>query len=420
MQTIDNYNFSGKKAIVRVDFNVPLNKQTFEVTDDTRIRGALPTIKKILNDGGAAILMSHLGRPDGKVQDKFSMKHIISAVQKNIGKEIKFASDCMGEDAKKMATSLKAGEVLLLENLRFYEEEEGKPYSLPENASDEEKKTAKAKVKESQKNFIKQLASYADCYVNDAFGTAHRAHASTSLIAELFPGNSMFGYLIESELKAMDKVLKAPEKPFTAIMGGAKVSDKILVVENLLPRIDNLIIGGGMTYTFIKAQGGKIGNSLCEQDKLELALDILKKAKENNVKVYIPTDAVNADKFDATANTSVSKTDQTPDGWMGLDIGDETIATYTRVINESKTILWNGPMGVFEIEKFAKGTSAIAKALAGATAKGAFTLIGGGDSVAAINKNKLADKVSYVSTGGGAMLEYMEGKELPGIKAIRG
>jgi phosphoglycerate kinase len=420
MQTIDNYNFSGKKAIVRVDFNVPLNKQTFEVTDDTRIRGALPTISKILKDGGSVILMSHLGRPDGKVQDKYSMKHIVSAVQKNVGQEIKFASDCIGENTKKMATALQTGEILLLENLRFYEEEEGKPYSLPETATEDEKKAAKAKVKESQKNFVNQLASYADCYVNDAFGTAHRAHASTALIAAHFPGNSMFGYLIESELKAMDKVLQAPAKPFTAIMGGAKVSDKIQVIENLLPRIDNLIIGGGMTYTFIKAQGGKIGSSLCETDKFDLALEILKKAKENNVKVYIPTDAINADKFDAAANTNSSKTDQTPDGWMGLDIGDQSIATFTKVINESKTILWNGPMGVFEMEKFATGTTAIAKALANATAKGAFTLIGGGDSVAAINKNKLADKVSYVSTGGGAMLEYMEGKELPGIKAIRG
>jgi phosphoglycerate kinase len=420
MQTIDNYNFSGKKAIVRVDFNVPLNKQTFEVTDDTRIRGALATISKILKDGGSAILMSHLGRPDGKAQEKYSMKHIVSSVQKNVGREIKFAPDCMGDDTKKMAAALKPGEVLLLENLRFYEEEEGKPYSLAETATEEEKKAAKAKVKESQKNFVNQLASYADCYVNDAFGTAHRAHASTALIASHFQGNSMFGYLIESELKAMDKVLKAPAKPFTAIMGGAKVSDKIQVIENLLPRIDNLIIGGGMTYTFIKAQGGKIGNSLCEADKLDLALEILKKAKENNVKVYIPTDAVNADKFDAAANTNVTKTNETPDGWMGLDIADETIATFTKVINESKTILWNGPMGVFEMEKFAKGTTSVAKALADATAKGAFTLIGGGDSVAAINKNKLADKVSYVSTGGGAMLEYMEGKELPGIKAITG
>jgi phosphoglycerate kinase len=420
MQTIDKYNFKGKRAIVRVDFNVPLNKQTFEVTDDTRIRGALPTIKKILADGGSVILMSHLGRPDGKVQDKFSMKHIVSAVQKVIGKDVKFAGDCMGENAKSMASALKPGEVMLLENLRFYEEEEGKPYHLGENVTDEEKKAGKAKVKESQKNFVKQLASYADCYVNDAFGTAHRAHASTALIASYFPNDSMFGFLIESELKAMDKILLAPQKPFTAIMGGAKVSDKILIIENLLDRVNNLIIGGGMTYTFIKAQGGKIGKSLCEEDKLDLALDILKKAKEKGVKVYIPVDAVNADAFDANANTKVTKTNETPEGWMGLDIADETIKQFSQVIENSKTILWNGPMGVFEMDKFAKGTSAIAQAIARATAKGAFSLIGGGDSVAAINKNKLADKVSYVSTGGGAMLEYMEGKELPGIKAIRG
>jgi len=348
------------------------------------------------------------------------MKHILSAVEKNIGKPVKFAGDCMGDDAKKMAAELKPGEVMLLENLRFYEEEEGKPYHLAETATDDEKKAGKAQVKESQKNFVKQLASYADCYVNDAFGTAHRAHASTALIAAYFPNDSMFGFLIESELKAMDKILKAPEKPFTAIMGGAKVSDKILIIENLLDRINNLIIGGGMTYTFIKAQGGKIGKSLCEEDKLDLALDILKKAKEKGVKVYIPVDAVNADAFDANANTQISKTNETPDGWMGLDIADETIKQFSEVIENSKTILWNGPMGVFEMEKFAKGTSAIAQAIARATAKGAFSLIGGGDSVAAINKNKLADKVSYVSTGGGAMLEYMEGKELPGIKAIRG
>lgn len=420
MQTIDKYNFKGKKAIVRVDFNVPLNKQTFEVTDDTRIRGALPTIKKILADGGSAILMSHLGRPDGKAQDKYSMKHIISAVEKNVGQKIKFAPDCAGEEAKKLAADLKAGEILMLENLRFYEEEEGKPYHLGETPTEEEKKAGKAKVKESQKAFVKTLASYADCYVNDAFGTAHRAHASTALIADYFQGNSMFGYLIESELKAMDKVLQSAEKPFTAIMGGAKVSDKILIIENLLDRVDNLIIGGGMTYTFIKAQGGQIGKSLCEADKLDLALGILKKAKEKGVKVYIPVDAINADAFDANANTNVSKTDQTPEGWMGLDIADETIKIFSDVIENSKTILWNGPMGVFEMEKFAKGTSSIAQAIAKATTKGAFSLIGGGDSVAAINKNKLADKVSYVSTGGGAMLEYMEGKELPGIKAIRG
>ncbi len=420
MQTIDKYNFKGKRAIIRVDFNVPLNKQTFEVTDDTRIRGALPTIKKVLNDGGSVILMSHLGRPDGKPQDKYSLKHVVPAIEKLLGKPVKFAGDCMGDAAKKMAADLKSGEVMLLENLRFYEEEEGKPYHLGEDATEEQKKAAKAEVKEKQKQFVKQLASYADCYVNDAFGTAHRAHASTALIAAQFPGNSMFGYLIENELKAMDKVLQAPEKPFTAIMGGAKVSDKIMIIENLLSRVDNLIIGGGMTYTFIKAQGGKIGKSLCEEDKLDLALELLKKAKEKGVKVYLPVDAVNADAFDANANTSVSKIDQTPDGWMGLDIGEETIKIFSDVIEKSKTILWNGPMGVFEMDKFAKGTSAIAQAIARATAKGAFSLIGGGDSVAAINKNKLADKVSYVSTGGGAMLEYMEGKELPGIKAIRG
>ncbi len=420
MITIDQYSFKGKKAIIRVDFNCPLNKQTFEVTDETRIRGALPTIKKVLADGGAVILMSHLGRPDGKAQDKFSLKHVLSAVEKNIGTKVKFAGDCIGEEAKKMAAELKAGEVMLLENLRFYEEEEGKPYSLAEGASEEEKKAAKAKVKESQKGFVKTLAGYADCYVNDAFGTAHRAHASTALIADYFKNDSMFGFLINAELEAMDKVLKSNDKPKTAIMGGAKVSDKIQIISRLLPTIDNLIIGGGMTYTFIKAQGGNIGNSLCEADKLDLALDILAKAKEHNVKVYIPTDAINADKFDAEANTCVSKTNETPDGWMGLDIADDTIKTFSEVIKSSKIVLWNGPMGVFEMEKFAKGTSAIAKALAEATANGAFTLIGGGDSVAAINKNKLADKVSYVSTGGGAMLEYMEGKELPGIKAIRG
>jgi phosphoglycerate kinase len=420
MQLIENYNFKGKRAIVRVDFNVPLNKQTFEVTDDTRIRGALPTIKKILSDGGSIILMSHLGRPDGVPQDKYSLKHVVTAVERVIEKPVKFAGNCMGEETKAMAQSLKPGEILLLENLRFHEEEEGKPYHLGDNATDEEKKAGKAKVKESQKTFVKQLAGYADCYVNDAFGTAHRAHASTALIATYFPNDCMFGYLIISELKAMDKILKEAEKPFTAIMGGAKVSDKILIIENLLGRVNNLIIGGGMTYTFIKAQGGKIGKSLCEEDKLDLAMEILKKAKEKGVKVYLPVDAVNADAFDANANTSLSAIDQTPDGWMGLDISDESIRIFSDVIENSKTILWNGPMGVFEMDKFSKGTSAVAQAIAKATSKGAFSLIGGGDSVAAINKNKLADKVSYVSTGGGAMLEYMEGKELPGIKAIRG
>jgi phosphoglycerate kinase len=420
MQTIDKYNFKGKRAIIRVDFNVPLNKQTFEVTDDTRIRGALLSINKVLSDGGSVILMSHLGRPDGKAQDKFSLKHVIPAIEKNLGKKIIFAGDCAGEEAKKITAAMKPGDIVLLENLRFHEEEEGKPYHLGDDATDEQKKAGKAQVKEAQKGFTKQLASYADCYVNDAFGTAHRAHASTALIAAYFPNDSMFGFLIESELKAMDKVLLKSEKPFTAIMGGAKVSDKILIIENLLDRVDNLIIGGGMTYTFIKAQGGKIGKSLCEEDKLDLALDILKKAKAKGVNVVLPVDAVNADAFDANANTKISKTNETPDGWMGLDIADESIKLISDVIENSKTILWNGPMGVFEMEKFAKGTSAVAHAIAKATAKGAFSLIGGGDSVAAINKNKLADKVSYVSTGGGAMLEYMEGKELPGIKAIRG
>jgi phosphoglycerate kinase len=419
MQTIDNFNFKGKKAIVRVDFNVPLDKKTFEVTDDTRIRGALPTISKILKDGGSAILMSHLGRPDGVPQDKYSLKHVLTTLNKLTGAQVKFADDCMGESAVNLSKDLKPGEILLLENLRFYLEEEGKP-KLPETVTDEEKKAAKDAMKKKQKEFTAKLASYADCYVNDAFGTAHRAHASTALIADLFPDDKkMFGYLIVGELNAMDKVLKSNEKPFTAIMGGAKVSDKILVIENLLPRIDNLIIGGGMTYTFIKAQGGKIGNSLCEADKLDLALSLLEKAKKLNVKVYLPVDAVNADKFDAEASTKNTAIDQTPDGWMGLDIGEKSIALFSDVIKNSKTILWNGPMGVFEMQKFAAGTTAIAKAIADATAKGAFSLIGGGDSVAAINKNKLADKVSYVSTGGGAMLEYIEGKELPGIKAIR-
>lgn len=401
MQTIENYNFSGKKAIVRVDFNVPLDKETLKVTDDTRIRGALPTIKKIINDGGSAILMSHLGRPKEGPEDRFSLRHVIPTLSEHIKRDIKFADDCISEESIEMKKTLQPGEVLLLENLRFYKQEN--------------------KDKEGMKGFAEKLATGADVYVNDAFGTAHRAHASTAIIAEFFDANSkMFGFLINSELQAMDKVLMDYEKPFTAIMGGAKVSDKIEVIENLIDKVDNLIIGGGMTYTFIKAKGGKIGNSLCEEDKLDLALELMKKAENQNVNVYLPSDAINGDKFDADADTNVTKTDETPDGWMGLDIGPETIDTFTNIIKESKTILWNGPMGVFEMEKFAKGTSAIAKALAEATSNGAFTLIGGGDSVAAINKNKLADKVSYVSTGGGAMLEYIEGKELPGIKAIRG
>ena len=419
MQLIDNFNFDGKRAIVRVDFNVPLDFDTFMVTDDTRIRGALPTINKILTDGGSVILMSHLGRPSG-VEEKFSLKHVIKRLSELTGKNIKFAEDCWGEVAVKMSNELKPGEILLLENLRFYAEEEGKP-RLPKTASEEEKKAAKTQVKIRQIEFAKQLASYADVYVNDAFGTAHRAHASTALIADSFNAeNKMFGYLINSELKAMDTVLNSSEKPFTAIMGGAKVSDKILLIENLLNRAHNLIIGGGMSYTFVKAQGGKIGNSLCEEDKLELALELLKKAKEKGVNVFLPLDTINADAFDANAKTSSSKIGQTPDDWMSLDIGEESRKKFSEVIANSKTVLWNGPMGVFEFDKFANGTTAIAQAVAKATSNGAFTLIGGGDSVAAINKNKLADKVSFVSTGGGAMLEYMEGKELPGIKAIRG
>lgn len=399
MQTIDNYNFSGKKVIVRVDFNVPLDKTTFEVTDDTRIRGALPTIKKIITDGGSAVLMSHLGRPKEGPEEKFSLKHVIPKLKQHLpGTVVKFAEECIGDKTLELKRGLNPGEILLLENLRFYS---------GETKGDEE--------------FSKQLADGMDAYVNDAFGTAHRAHASTTIIANFFPDeHKMFGYLINSELESMDKVINESVKPFVAIMGGAKVSDKIIVIERLLPKIDVLLIGGGMTYTFIKAQGGKIGNSLCEEDKLDLALSVLEKAKANNVKVYLPVDAVNADKFEANANTSVSKIDETPEGWMGLDIGPVTIKGYTELIYSSNTILWNGPMGVFEMDKFAAGTSAIAKAIAEATAKGAYSLIGGGDSVAAVNKNKLGDKVSYVSTGGGAMLEYMEGKELPGIKAIRG
>ncbi len=416
MQLIDNFNFAGKKAIVRVDFNVPLNKETGEVSDDTRIRGALPTIKKIIADGGCAILMSHMGRPKQNPDPKYSLKQIVPAIEKYLG-TIQFCDDCMKAEAQ--AKALKAGEILLLENLRFYAEEEGKPRMEKDEPGYDEAKKA---LKNAQKDFAKKLASYADVYVNDAFGTAHRKHGSTAVIADYFDeNNKMFGFLINSELKAMDKVLNEAQKPFTAIMGGAKVSDKIMIIENLLDRVDNLIIGGGMTYTFIKAQGGKIGNSLCEDDKLDLAKEVLAKAAAKGVKVYIPTDAVNADKFDKDANTNISKTNETPDGWMGLDIADETIKTYSNVIANSKTVLWNGPMGVFEFDKFAKGTSAVAQAVAKATQEnGAFTLIGGGDSVAAINKNKLADKVSYVSTGGGAMLEYMEGKILPGIAAIRG
>jgi phosphoglycerate kinase len=419
MKMIQDFNFKGKKAIVRVDFNVPLDKKTFVVTDDTRIRGALLTINKILNDGGCLILMSHLGRPEGPTE-KYSLKPVLPVLEKYLGKKVLFADDCLGESAVKMSAALKPGEILLLENVRFYPEEEGKPI-LPEGVSDEVKKAAKAEMKVKQKEMAKKLASYGEIYVNDAFGTAHRAHASTAVMADHFDVEKrMFGFLINSELAAMDKVLKDPQRPFTAIMGGAKVSDKIMLIENLINKVDNIIIGGGMTYTFIKAQGGKIGKSLCEEDKLELALSLLAKAKEKGVKIYLPVDSLNADKFDNEANTAVSAVGAVPEGWLGLDIAEGTIKEFSAVIESSKTILWNGPMGVFEMEKFSKGTTAVAKAIAAATAKGAYSLIGGGDSVAAINKNGLAEKVSYVSTGGGAMLEYMEGKKLPGITAIRG
>ena len=419
MKMIEGFSFKGIRTIVRVDFNVPLDKKTREVTDDTRIRGAVKTIKKIISDGGSAILMSHLGRPEG-VQEKYSLKPVLPVLEKLLGMKVLFAPDALSDETAAMAAALKPGEVMMLENVRFYPEEEGKPI-LPETATDDEKKAAKAALKVKQKEMAKRLSTYADVYVNDAFGTAHRAHATTAVMADYFPEDKrMFGFLINSELAAMDKVLKSAQKPFTAVMGGAKVSDKILIIENLLDRVDNLIIGGGMTYTFIKAMGGKIGNSLCESDKLDIAKAVIEKAKAKGVNLIFPVDGVNADKFDAEANTYISAIDDVRDGWMGLDIAEKSIAMFEEVIMKSRTILWNGPMGVFEMEKFAAGTTAIAKAVARATEKGAFSLIGGGDSVAAVNKNGLADKVSYVSTGGGAMLEYMEGKKLPGITAIRG
>ena len=419
MKMIEDFNFKGLKAIVRVDFNVPIDKKSFTVTDDTRIRGALPTIKKITGDGGSVILMSHLGRPSGR-EEKYSLKPVLPVLEQHLGLKVKFAADALGEETAAMAGDIRPGEVLLLENVRFYPEEEGKPV-LPDTATEEEKKAAKAELKLRQKEFAKTLAGYADVYVNDAFGTAHRAHGTTAVIADYFTEDrKMFGFLINSELAAMDTVLTSSKRPFTAIMGGAKVSDKILIIENLLGRCDNLIIGGGMAYTFIRAMGGNIGKSLCEEDKLDLALELMAKAREKGVNLLLPVDSVNGDRFDASADVEVTDADKVGDGWLGLDIGEKSIDLFSDVILKSKTILWNGPMGVFELEKFSKGTSEIAIAIAEATAEGAFSLIGGGDSVAAINKNKLADKVSYVSTGGGAMLEYMEGKKLPGITAIRG
>ncbi len=415
-QSIDTYNFKGKKAIARVDFNVPLNEQ-FQITDDTRIRAAVPTMKKVLAEGGSLILMSHLGRPKG-VTEKYSLKHIIYRIEELLGVKVKFANDCMAADEE--VKNLQPGEVLLLENLRFYAEEEGKPRGLAEDATDEEKKEAKAKVKESQKEFVKKLASYADCYINDAFGTAHRAHASTALIAKYFPNDKMFGYIMEGEIKAIDKVLHNGEHPVTAIVGGAKVSSKIGIIEHLFDVVDNMIIGGGMVYTFVKAQGGKIGNSLCEDDQMELALNIMKKAEEKGVKLYFSKEVVIADAFSNDANTQIVSNFEIPDGWEGMDAAPSTLKVWEEVLMNSKTILWNGPVGVFEMPAFAKGTNYIAEILAKVTQeKGAFTLVGGGDSVAAVTQMGYANKVSYVSTGGGAMLEYLEGIELPGIKAIR-
>jgi len=414
-QFIDKYDFAGKKAIVRVDFNVPLNEK-FEITDDTRIRAAIPTLKKVLEKGGSLIIMSHLGRPKG-VDAKFSLKHIVDHVSAKLGVPVQFAQDCMKADAQ--AAALKSGEVLLLENLRFYAEEEGKPRGLAEDATDEQKAEAKKAVKESQKEFVKHLASYADCYINDAFGTAHRAHASTALIAKYFPEDKMFGYLMEGEIKAIDNVLHNAKRPFTAIIGGSKVSSKLAVLKNLVGKVDNLIIGGGMGYTFIKAQGGKIGNSLHEDDLMPEALAIIEEAKAKGVNLSLSMETCIADDFSNDANTKYVPSNEIPDGWEGMDAGPSSLAEWKKIIMDSKTVLWNGPVGVFEMDTFAKGTLQIAEDLAKATESGAYTLVGGGDSVAAVTKMGYADKVSYVSTGGGAMLEAIEGKELPGIAAIR-
>ena len=412
---IDSYDFKGKKAIVRVDFNVPLD-ENFNITDDTRIRRAIPTLKAVLEKGGALIIMSHLGRPK-KVDPKFSLKYVVARLSELLGTPVQFAEDCQAADAQ--AAALKPGEVLLLENLRYYAEEEGKPRGLADDASEEEKKAAKAAVKESQKAFVAKLASYADCYINDAFGTAHRAHGSTALIAKYFPNDKMFGYLMEGEIKAIDNVLKNAERPLTAIIGGSKVSSKLAVLKNLVGKVDNLIIGGGMGYTFVKAQGGNIGNSLHEDELIPDALAILEEAKAKGVNISLSVETVVADAFGPDANTQVVPTGAIPEGWEGMDAGPASIANWKKIILGSKTILWNGPVGVFEIDKFAKGTLQIAEILAEATAAGAYTLVGGGDSVAAVTKMGYADKVSYVSTGGGAMLEAIEGKELPGIAAVR-
>jgi phosphoglycerate kinase len=394
MADIHSYDFSGKRALIRVDFNVPLDKQTFEVTDDTRIRAAAPTIKHILNNGGSVVLMSHLGRPNG-VEEKYSLKHIVAQVSKVLGVPVKFVTDCINEEAQNASNTLQPGEVLLLENVRFYKQE-----------------TA------GTESFAEALSKHGDVYVNDAFGTAHRAHASTTIVAKFFPNDKMFGYLIEGEIKAVDKVLNSSEKPLTAIVGGAKVSSKITIIERLLDKVDNLIVGGGMAYTFVKAQGGSVGNSLIEDDYIEVAKKIMAKAKDKGVNLYIPVDTIIADQFSNDANRKEVAITEIPSGWMGLDTGSQTSKDVAEIITNSKLILWNGPMGVFEMENFQQGTVDVANSIVEATSKGAFSLIGGGDSVAAINKFGLADKVSYVSTGGGAMLEYLEGITLPGIKAI--
>jgi len=415
--TIQEYNFRGKRAFVRVDFNVPMD-DNFVITDDTRIRAAMPTLKHIIENGGRLVIASHMGRPKKNPDPKYSLKYILPRVSELLGVEVKFADDC--NKADEICASLKDGEAVLLENLRFYAEEEGKPRGLAEDATDEEKDAAKKVVKAGQKEFAKHLASYADCYVNDAFGTAHRKHASTAVIADSFDAdNKMFGFLMQKEVSAVETVMGNTVRPFTAIMGGSKVSTKIDIIENLLTKVDNLIIGGGMTYTFIKAQGGMIGNSLCEDDKLELALELIKKAEQNNVKLYLALDTVIADKFDNNANRKTVEIHNIPSGWMGMDIGELSEKVFGDVIRNSKTILWNGPAGVFEMDNFAHGSKAIAQAIAEATMmNGAYSLVGGGDSVACVNKFGLADKVSYVSTGGGALLEAIEGKVLPGIAAI--
>ena len=414
--TIDKYNFAGKKAIVRVDFNVPLDENG-NITDDTRIRGALPTLKHILAQGGALIIMSHMGKPKGKVVAKYSLKQIVDAVSKALGVPVLFAPDCA--NAKAQADALKPGEVLMLENLRFYAEEEGKPVDIDKEdpAYDDAKKAMKAK----QKEFAKTLASYADCYVNDAFGTAHRKHASTAVIADYFDAdNKMLGYLMEKEVQAVDNILSNIKHPFTAIMGGSKVSTKIGIIENLMNKVDNLILCGGMTYTFAKAQGGKIGNAICEDDKLDLARDIIAQAKAKGVNLVLGTDSVIADSFSNDAHTKVCMSNDIPDGWEGMDAGPESRKAFAEAIEGAKTILWNGPAGVFEFDNFTGGSKAIAEAIAKATDEGAYSLIGGGDSVACVNKFGMADRVSYISTGGGALLEAIEGKVLPGVAAIKG